>query len=177
MRLELLKEAVPTASRIAVLWQPANPYAPLVLNDMQEAAQHLGVKLLPIEVHSAADMEGAFAAMTSQHAEVLVVSSDAFFVLQRTRIAELAIQHRLPAVYLHTEHVHAGGLMAYGPNYHDLFRRAAIYVDKIFNRAKPGDLPIEQPSRFELAINLKAAQAIGLTIPPSLLFQADKVIR
>jgi putative ABC transport system substrate-binding protein len=176
-RLELLKEAVPTASRIAVLWQPANPYAPLVLNDMQEAAQHLGVQLLPIEVHRVADVEGAFAAMTRQHADALVVSSDAFFVLQRTRIAELAIQHRLPAIYLHTEHVHAGGLMTYGPNYHDLFRRASTYVDKIFKGAKPGDLPIEQPSRFELAINLKAAQAIGLTIPPSLLFQADKVIQ
>jgi ABC-type uncharacterized transport system substrate-binding protein len=176
-RLELLKEAVPTASRIAVLWQPANPYAPLVLNDMQEAARQLGVQLLPLEVHRAADVEGAFAAMSRQQGDALVVSSDAFFVLQRTRLAELAIQHRLPAIYLHTEHVHAGGLMAYGPNYHDLFRRAATYVDKIFKGAKPGDLPIEQPSRFELTINLKAAQAIGLTIPPSLLFQADKVIR
>jgi putative ABC transport system substrate-binding protein len=176
-RLELLKEAVPTASRIAVLWQPANPYAPLVLNDMQEAAQQLSVQLHPIEVHSAADVEGAFAAVTSQHADALVVSSDAFFGLQPTRIAELAVQHRLPAIYLHTEHVHAGGLMAYGPNYHDLFRRAATYVDKIFKGAKPGDLPIEQPTRFELTINLKAAQAIGLTIPPSLLFQADKVIK
>jgi putative tryptophan/tyrosine transport system substrate-binding protein len=176
-RLELLKEAVPTASRIALLWQPANPYAPLVLNDLQGAAQQLRVQLQPIEVHSAADLEGAFAAMTSQQADALVVSSDAFFVLHRTRIAELAIQHRLPAIYLHTEHVHAGGLMAYGPNYHDLFRRAATYVDKIFKGAKPGDLPIEQPSRFELAINLKTAQAIGLTIPPTLLFQADEVIR
>jgi putative tryptophan/tyrosine transport system substrate-binding protein len=176
-RLELLKEAVPTASRIAVLWQPANPYAPLVLKDMQEAAQQLRVQLLPIEVHSAADVEGAFAAMTSQHADALVVSSDAFFVLQRTRIADLAIQHRLPAIYLHTEHVHAGGLMTYGPNYYDLFRRAATYVDKIVKGVKPGDLPIEQPSRFELAINLKAAQAIGLTIPSSLLFQADKVLK
>jgi putative ABC transport system substrate-binding protein len=176
-RLELLKEAVPTASRIAVLWQPANPYAPLVLHDMQEAARQLGVQLLPLEVHSAADVEGAFAAMTRQHADALVVSSDAFFVLQRTRIAELAIQHRLPAIYLHTEHVHAGGLMTYGPNYHDLFRRAATYVDKILKGAKPGELPIEQPSRFELAINLQGAQAIGLTMPPTLLFQADKVIR
>jgi putative ABC transport system substrate-binding protein len=176
-RLELLKEAVPTASRIAVLRQPANAYTPLVLKDLQGAAQHLSVQLQPIEVHSAADLEGAFAAMMSQHADALVVSSDAFFVLQRTRIAELAIRHRLPAIYLHTEHVHAGGLMTYGPNYHDLFRRAATYIDKIFKGAKAGDLPIEQPSRFELAINLKAAQAIGLTIPPSLLFQADKVIR
>jgi len=115
--------------------------------------------------------------MTMQQADALVVSSDAFFVLHRTRIAELAIQHRLPAIYLHTEHVHAGGLMTYGPNYHDLFRRAATYVDKIFKGAKPGDLPSEQPSRFELAINLKTAQALGLTIPPTLLFQADKVIR
>jgi putative tryptophan/tyrosine transport system substrate-binding protein len=129
------------------------------------------------EVYSAADVEGAFAAMTRQHADALVVSSDAFSVLQRTRIAALVIQYRLPAIYLHTEHVHAGGLMAYGPNYHDLFRRAATYVDKIFKGAKPGDLPIEQPSRFELAINLKADQAIGLTIPPTLLFQADEVIR
>jgi putative ABC transport system substrate-binding protein len=176
-RLELLKEAVPTASRIAVLWQPANPYAPLVLRDMQEAAKHLGVQLLPLEVHRAADVEDAFAAMTRQHADALVVSSDAFFVLQRTRLAELAIQHRLPAIYLHTEHVQAGGLMTYGPNYHELFRRAATYVDKIFKGAKPGELPIEQPSRFELAINLKAAQAIGLTVPPTLLFQADTVIK
>jgi putative ABC transport system substrate-binding protein len=176
-RLELLKEAVPTASRIALLRQPANPYAALVLKDLQGAAQQLGVQLHPIEVHRAADLEGAFAAMTGQQADALVVSSDAFFVLHRTQIAELAIKHRLPAIYLHTEHVHAGGLMAYGPNYHDLFRRAATYVDKIFKGAKPGDLPIEQPSRFELVINLNAAQAIGLTISPSLLFQADKVIK
>jgi putative ABC transport system substrate-binding protein len=176
-RLELLKEAVPTASRIALLWQPANPYAVLVLKDMQVAAEQLSVQLQLVEVHSAADLEGAFAAMTLQQADALVVSSDAFFVLNRTRIAELAIQHRLPAIYLHTEHAHAGGLMAYGPNYHDLFRRAATYVDKIFKGAKPGDLPIEQPTRFELVINLNAANALSLTIPPSLLFQADEVMK
>ena len=136
-----------------------------MLRDLQGAAQHLSVQLQPIEVHSAADLEGAFAAMTSQHADALVMSSDAFFVLNRTRIVALAIHHRLPAPYHHTEHVHAGGLMAYGPNYHDLIRRAATYVDKIFKGAKPGDLPIEQPSRLELVINFKTAQALGLTIP------------
>jgi putative tryptophan/tyrosine transport system substrate-binding protein len=176
-RLELRQEAVPTASRIAVLWQPANPSAPFVRNDMQEAAPHLGVQRLPLEVHRATDVEGALAAMTRQHANALVVSSDACFGLQRTRIAELASQHRLPAIYLHTEHGPAGGLMTYGPNSHACFRRAATDGDKIFQGVKPGDLPIEPPVRFALAITRTAAQALGLTIPPSLLVQADKVIR
>jgi putative ABC transport system substrate-binding protein len=126
----MLKEAVPTASRIAILWNPDNPLHTIVLQDTQVAAQQLGVQLQSVEVHSPTDLEGAFAAMTLQHADALTVAPDAFFVLNRTRIAELAIQHQLPAIYLHTEHVHAGDLMAYGPNYHDLFRRAATYVDK-----------------------------------------------
>jgi putative ABC transport system substrate-binding protein len=176
-RLQLLKEAVPTASRIAILWNPTNPLHALVLKDAQVAAEQLGMQLQSVELQNPPDLEGAFAAMTLQHADALTVAPDNFFVLNRSRIAELAIQHHLPAIYLHTEHVYAGGLMAYGPNYQDLFRRAATYVDKIFKGAKPGELPIEQPSRFELAINLQAAEAIGLTIPPSLLFQADKVIR
>jgi putative ABC transport system substrate-binding protein len=176
-RLELLKEAVPTASRIAILWNPANPLHALVLKDTQVAAQRLGVQLESVEVHSPPDLEGAFVAMTLQHADALTVAPDSFFVLNRTRIAELAIKHKLPAIYLHTEHVHAGGFMAYGPNYHDLFRRAATYVAKIFKGAKPANLPVEQAMKFELVINLKTAQALGLTIPPTLLFQADEVIR
>jgi putative ABC transport system substrate-binding protein len=176
-RLELLKEAVPTASRVGILWHPANPIAALLLKETQVAAQQLGLQGQPIEVQSPTDLEGAFAAMTIQQADALVVVPDAFFVLNRTRVAELAIQHRLPAIYLYAEHVHAGGLIAYGPNYHELFRRAATYVDKIFKGAKPSDLPIEQPMRFQLLINLKTAKALGLTIPPMLLFQADEVIR
>jgi putative ABC transport system substrate-binding protein len=176
-RLELLKEAVPTASRVGVLWHPANPIAALLLQETQVAAQQLGLQVQAVAVHSPTDLEGAFAAMTLQHADALVVVPDAFFVLNRTRVAELAIQHRLPAIYLYAEHVHAGGLIAYGPNYHELFRRAATYVDKIFKGAKPGDLPIEQPMRFQLLINLKTAKALGMTMPPSLLLLADEVIQ
>jgi putative tryptophan/tyrosine transport system substrate-binding protein len=132
--------------------------------------------LQAVEVHSSTDLEGAFAAMTLQRADALTVAPDASFVLNRTRIAELAIKHQLPAIFLYKEHVHAGGFMAYGPNYHDLFGRAATYVDKILKGAKPGDLPVEQPMKFELVINLRTAKALDLTIPPTLLFQADEVI-
>jgi ABC-type uncharacterized transport system substrate-binding protein len=176
-RLQLLKEAVPTASRIAILWNPTNPLHALVLKDAQVAAEQLGMQLQSVELQNPPDLEGAFAAMTLQHADALIVAPDNFFVLNRRRLAELAIQHHLPAIYLHAEHVYAGGLMAYGPNYHDLLRRAATYVDKILKGAKPGDLPVEQPMKFELVINLKTAHALGLTIPPSLLFQADEVMR
>jgi putative ABC transport system substrate-binding protein len=175
-RLQLLKQAVPTASRIAILWNPANPLHTIVLKDAQVAAQPLGVQLQAVEVHSSTDLEGAFAAMTLQRADALTVAPDASFVLNRTRIAELAIKHQLPAIFLYKEHVHAGGFMAYGPNYHDLFGRAATYVDKILKGAKPGDLPVEQPMKFELVINLRTAKALDLTIPPTLLFQADEVI-
>ena len=176
-RLELLKEAVPTASRLAALWHPANPIAALLLKETQVAAQQLGLQVQAVEVHSPIDLEGAFAAMALQHADALVVVPDAFFVLNRTRVAELAIHHRLPAIYQYAEHVHAGGLIAYGPNYHELFRRAATYVDKILKGAKPADLPVERPMKFDLFINLKTAKALGLTMPPILLFQADEVIQ
>jgi putative ABC transport system substrate-binding protein len=176
-RLQLLKEAVPTASRIALLWNPTNPLHALVLKETQVAAEQLGVQLQSVELPNPPDLEGAFTAMTLQHADALTVAPDTFFVLNRTRLAELAIQYHLPAIYLYKEHVHAGGLMAYGPNYHDLFRRAATYVDKILKGAKPADLPVEQAMKFELVINLKTAQALGITMPPMLLFQADEVIR
>jgi putative tryptophan/tyrosine transport system substrate-binding protein len=176
-RLELLKEAVPTLTRVAFLWNPDHPLHQVVLQDTQWAAQALGVSLHLVGVPGYTDFEAAFAAMTREGAEALIVAPDAVFVLHRARIAALAAQHRLPAIYLHRDHVHAGGLMAYGPSYHDLFRRAATYVDKILKGATPADLPVEQTMRFELLINLKTAEALGLTLPPLLLLRADEVIK
>lgn len=175
-RMELLKEVVPRLARVAFLGRPGNPLYQVVLTEARSSARRLGAQLQPVELANYADLNGAFARMTREHADALVVAPDTVFVLHRAQIATLAIKHRLPAIYLHTEHVHAGGLMAYGPNYHNLFRRAATYVDKILKGAKPADLPVEQPAKFELAINLKTAKALGLTIPQSLLLRADQVI-
>jgi putative tryptophan/tyrosine transport system substrate-binding protein len=130
-----------------------------------------------VEAGSTSGFEPAFAAMSEARAEALIVAPDAEYIFHRAQIAELAAKYRLPAVYLHRDHVEAGGLMAYTPDYDHLFRRAAVYVDKIFKGAKPGDLPVEQAMTFKLIINLKAAQALGLTIPPTLLSQADEVLR
>ena len=177
-RLEFLKAVVPQATRIALLWNPANPRLhALIVQETQRAAQALGIQVQLVEAGSVSGFEPAFAAMTQERADALIVAPDAEFIFHRAQIAELAAKYRLPAVYLHRDLVEAGGLMAYTPDYDHLFRRAAIYVDKIFKGAKPGDLPVEQATMFKLIINLKAAKALGLTIPATLLFQADEVLR
>ncbi len=176
-RLEFLKELVPTASRIAILWNPTHPTNPLQLRETRGAAQALGLTLQSLEVRESGELERAFAAIRRERAGALVVLSDPFMLLHRGRLSNLAAKNRLPTVYPFKEHVEAGGLMAYGPNLPDLFRRAATYVDKILKGAMPADLPVEQPTRFELVINMKTAKALGLTIPASVLIRADHVIQ
>jgi ABC-type uncharacterized transport system substrate-binding protein len=176
-RLEFLQEAVPTLSHVAVLWRPDDPSSTLAFKETQTAVQALGVQLQSFEVRSPDEFDQAFAAMTREHADALVVISDPLFFGHRSQLAELTVRHRLPAMFLMREYAEAGGLMAYGANVHDMYRRAATYVDKILKGTKPADLPVEQPMKFDLVINLKTAQALGLTIPPTLLFQADEVIR
>ena len=177
-RLELLKEAVPTLSRVAALWHRDAPGG--VFTETQAAAQALGLQLHALEVGSPDALEQVFAAMTSTHAEALVVLPSAqFFSHQRVyeRVAELAMAHRLPTMFGGREAVEAGGLMSYGPNYDEFYRRAATYVVKILKGATPADLPVEQPLKFELVLNLKTAKALGITVPPLILFQADEVIK
>jgi putative ABC transport system substrate-binding protein len=175
-RLALLQEAVPTLSRVAVLWHRDAP-VDLYITETQAAAQALGLQLQALEVRSPAEFAQVFAAMTRAHADALVLMPSGLFSSHRRQLAELAVQHRLPAMFLAREFVEAGGLMAYGPSLSDLSRRAATYVHKILQGAKAADLPVEQPMKFELVINLKTAKALGLTIPPTVLFQADEVMQ
>jgi putative tryptophan/tyrosine transport system substrate-binding protein len=170
--LELLKEIVPGLTQVAVLSEEVSPGPAL-----QRAAQGLGVQLQWLVVRGPEEFDNAFLAMTQQGAGALIVLHNTLFLTHRSRIAELAATHRLVAMYARREYVEAGGLLAYGENRANLWRRAATYVDKILKGARPADLPVEQPAKFELVINLKTAQALGLTILPTLLFQADKVIR
>ena len=137
----------------------------------------MGIQPQLLDAHNPEGLEPAFAAASQQHADGLIVGQDGLFIAYRKQVAELAAKYRLPAIYRSMESVEAGGLMAFGPNYRDLSRRAAVYVDKIVKGAKPGDLPVEQPTKFELIINLKAAKALGITIPQSLLLRADEVIQ
>jgi putative ABC transport system substrate-binding protein len=176
-RLELLQEAVPKLSHVAVLWDPANPSSTLGFKETQTAAHALGLPLQSLEVQGPDEFDQAFAAMTREHADALVVLSNPLFFSHRSQLAELAVKHRLPAIFLFREYVEAGGLMAYGANLNAMYRRAAYYVDRILRGTKPADLPVEQPVKFELVINLKTAQALDLTIPPTLLFRADEVIK
>jgi ABC-type uncharacterized transport system substrate-binding protein len=176
-RLELIKETVPKLSRVAMLWNPEDPGLSLAFKKSQEAAQALGLQLQSLEVRGSEDFETAFKAAANKRADAFVVPSSQFFMGQRAKLAELAVRSRLSAIYADKEFVESGGLMSYGPNLADLYRRAATYVDKILKGAKPGDLPVEQPMKFELVINLKAAKQIGLTIPPNVLARADKVIK
>jgi putative ABC transport system substrate-binding protein len=176
-QLELLKEAVPRAARIAVLWNPSNPWHPLALKGVEAAARSLAVRLQILEVRGPEELDNAFATMTRERAGAVLVLADPMTFFHRTRIADLAAKRRLPAMYGVRESVDAGGLMSYWANQADLYRRVASYVDRILKGAKPADLPIEQPTRFELVINLKTAKALGLTIPPSLLGRADEVIQ
>jgi putative ABC transport system substrate-binding protein len=180
-RLQLLLEAVPGVTRVAALQQGAMvraaPARARMQHAVEEAARRLGVHLQIVEVDAPDELEGAFAAMRREGAEALLMFHSPFFTGQRWRLLELAAQHRLPGIYESKAYVEAGGLMSYNVDNAVLFRRAATYVDKILKGAKPADLPVEQPTKFELVINLKTAQALGLTIPPTILFQADEVIR
>ncbi|MFI5373835.1 MAG: ABC transporter substrate-binding protein [Candidatus Rokuibacteriota bacterium] len=175
-QLELLKEAVPRVVRIAVLWNPTNPWHPLALKGAEAAARPLVVQLQVLEVRRPEDLDKAFAAMTRDRAGAVLVLSDPMTFFYRRRLAELAAKRRLPAMYGVRGHVDAGGLMSYWAHQEELYQRVGSYVDRILKGAKPGDLPIEQPTKFELVINVKTAKALGLTIPPSLLQRADQVI-
>jgi len=173
-RLELLKQTVAGASRIGVLGNPAT--SALTWPETEAAARAMGVQLSVQDVREVGDLEGAFAAMRRGGVAVVIELPDAMFYAQRRRIADLALKHQLPVMSTFRDFVEAGGLMAYGADIRDLIRRSATYVDKILKRAKPADLPVEHPTKFELVINIKTAKAIGLTVPPSLLFRADHII-
>ncbi len=178
-RLELLTQAVPRVSRVAVLWHPGGSDERAnrdMLKAADVAARALGVRLQVVEARGSEDLDRAFSDMTSARADGLTVLASTMFLRERRRLVDLAAKNRLPAVYTWREAVDAGGLMAYGANLADLFRRAASYADKILKGAKPADLPVEEPTKFDLIINLKTAKALGLTIPQSLLLRADKVI-
>jgi ABC-type uncharacterized transport system substrate-binding protein len=175
-RLELLKEVAAKASRVAVLFNPGDRANVLVLKQLQEAAPALAMTLQPLEVRGPGEFEGAFAAMTRERAHALFGAAGVLTFEHRNRVVDLAAKHRIPTMWGHRQFVEVGGLMSYAANFYDQVRRAATYVDKILKGAKPGDLPVEQPTKFELVINLKTAKALGLTIPPSLLQRADQVI-
>jgi putative ABC transport system substrate-binding protein len=175
-RLELIKEAVPGVTRVAALINPASPYTAPFLKEREGAARSLGLEVRVLEAPDPGSFEKAFAAMAIERAGALMVQTDAMFITHRRRIVELVARSRVPAVYGEREFVDAGGLMFYGASLADMYRDAAGYADKIFKGAKPGDLPVEQPTKFELVINLKTAKALGLTIPPSLLQRADQVV-
>lgn len=174
--LELLKETVPKIARVAVFWV-ASPLTEHQLQELERAAQELGIRLQSLEIRGPADFDHAFAAMQSAHAEALVLLPSRMFTNNRTQLVALASKGRLPMMSQSSQMTEAGGLMSYGTHVPDLFRRAATYVDKILKGANPAELPVERPLKFELVINLKTAQELGLTIPPHMLVRADKVIR
>ena len=178
-RLELFKQAVPGISRIAVLWQPGGSGKRTereLLREAETAARPLSLQLQFVEARSPTDIDKAFSEMTRMRAEALTVLSTPMFGAEQRRLVDMAAKHRLPTVFQFRQYVEAGGLMSYGPDLADLYRRAATYVDRILKGAKPTDLPVEQPIKFELVINMKTARALGLTIPKSLLARADEVI-
>jgi putative ABC transport system substrate-binding protein len=175
-RLELLKEIVPEASRVAVLWDPGYSAFSADWRELRATAHAKGVTLQPVEVHGLDDLEQAFAAMVRERADAVITFSDSMTYVFPTPVAGLALRSRLPLISPYREIAQAGGLMAYGPSLPDMFRHVAGHVGKILKGAKPGDLPIEQATTFELVINLKAAKALGLTVPYSLLSRADEVI-
>ena len=174
-RLELLKEIIPTSSTVAVTWNPTNSAVRLAWQETQDAALLLGIQLVSIEVRTVSDIISAFDIAKQEDCHGLIVLPDPLTASHRSAIIALAAKARMPTVYAYREFVDEGGLLAYGPNYRDLYRRAAIYVDKILKGAKPADLPVEQPTTFDLVVNLKTAQALGLTLPSSLLVRAEVV--
>jgi len=175
-RLELLKEMVPKLSRVAVLWNPQGLGATLNWKEIQLPARQLGIQLHSLEVRNSTDFDKAFEGVTRARAGALLTFGDPVTVTNLKRIADFAAKSRLPSIFQWPEFADAGGLLAYGPDRADLYRRAATYVDKILKGAKPGDFPIEQPTKFELVINMKTAKALGITIPQSILARADRVI-
>ncbi|NDP42461.1 MAG: ABC transporter substrate-binding protein [Aromatoleum sp.] len=177
-QLQILKEAIPHASRVAILSNPADPSFPLqMMREVEAAARSLRIRLQHVEARGPEDFDSAFAAMARERAEAHLVTGTSTFLAHRSRLAELAVKGRLPTMYSFRENVEAGGLMAYAVNMADFVGHAAVYVDKILKGAKPADLPVEQPTKFELVINLKTAKALGLTIPQSLLLRADEAIQ
>jgi putative ABC transport system substrate-binding protein len=176
-QLELLKEIVPKLSRVAVLGSSTRPGNTQTLKEIELAADAFGVKIQYRDVLGPRDIETAFRAASERRAEAVLLLSSPVFTSERTQIANLAIKSRLPAIYPQQEFVQDGALMTYSVSVADMYHRAATYVDKILKGAKPADLPVEQPTKFELVINLKAAKQIGLTIPPNVLVRADKVIK
>jgi putative ABC transport system substrate-binding protein len=174
--LEMLLSVAPKLSRVAVLLNPGNQSHPLVLQSIQSAALKTSKKILPLEARTAPEIENAFSAMTQGKAGAVIVARDGFYINQTRQITELALKNRLPSISERARYAQAGGLMSYGVNQGEQFRRAATYVDRIFKGAKPADLPVEQPTKFELVINRKTAKALGITIPQPLLISADKVL-
>lgn len=175
-RLELLKSLVPALSRVALLVNPGTSVHPAIVKSVQAAAQPAGIKVLPVDAGTPEQIERGFATMVRERVEGVIVADDAFFRGQRKQIADLAVKNRIPAIAPWREYVTAGGLMSYGQSIADSFRRAATYVDRILKGARPGDLPIEQPTRIHLALNRKTADALGLAMPHDLLLRADEVI-
>ncbi|OGB91689.1 MAG: hypothetical protein A3H39_07655 [candidate division NC10 bacterium RIFCSPLOWO2_02_FULL_66_22] len=176
-RLELLREVIPKLSHVAILWNPVNAYHVIEMKEAQSAASTLRMRVLSLAVGTPEELDGAFAAIDRERVGALLVLADRMFLHHRTRIMNFAAQHRLPGVYAYRELVEAGGLMSFGPSYAGMHRRAATYVDKILKGISPADLPVERPATFELVINLKAAKALGLMIPPSVLSRATEVIQ
>jgi putative tryptophan/tyrosine transport system substrate-binding protein len=176
-RLELLKEVVPGLTRVAVLWNAANPANASVWQETRAAAHALGLLIHSQEVQGPQDLAGAFARMAQARPDALLVLGDSFIYIYEQQIAEFAAQHHLPSMFGRRESVMAGGLMSYSSSQPDRFRRAASYIDRILKGTKPADLPVERPIKFELVINLRTAKALGLTIPPHVLLQADEVIK
>ena len=174
--IELLKSMIPKLSRVAFLMNPGNPGHPAILQSVQVAGQHAGMKVLPVEARTREEIERGFAAMTRERAGAVIIAADAFVFGQRRQMAELAVKNRMPSIAPWREFVAAGGLMSYGQIFNDFFRRAATYVDKILKGAKPGELPIEQPTKIHLAINMKTAKALGLAVSKELQFRADELI-
>ncbi len=174
--LEMLRAMVPRLSRVAVLVNPANSAHAEIVKNVQAAAKNAGIKALPVNAQTPQEIESAFFAIARERAGAVVVGLDPLFIQQERQIAAQAAKHRLPSIFSNREYAEAGGLMSYGQNQVEIYRRAAEYVDKIFKGAKPADLPVEQPTKFELIINGKTAKALGLKIPQSLLISADKVI-
>ena len=175
-RMQLVKEAFPKTTRVAILWNPTNPVKAADARQTQTAARALGLQVLSVEARNAGDLEPGFAVMAKERVDALLVSDDALINNNRKRIVDLAERTRLPAIYFNGAWAQAGGLMAYGPSERETYRRAAVFVDKILKGAKPAELPVEQPTKFELVINLKTAKALGLTIPRPVLLRADHVI-
>jgi ABC-type uncharacterized transport system substrate-binding protein len=176
-RLELLREVVPKISHVAVLWNPTSPLQVAAERETQAAAQAMKIKVLSLGVQAEEQFDNAFATILRERPGALLVLADRLFLHHRARIMDFATKHHLPGVHAYVELVEAGGLMSYGPSYAGMHRRAAYFVDRILKGTKPADLPVEAPAKFELVVNLKAAKQIGLTVPQSVLYRADKVIR